>query len=219
MLFGVIMNFQSIIHEIQQLYPTSITQANTNHSSVNSEAESEASEAGLSAETRINNLIKIVTYIQNIELNYSFDKFDSCYTTASASPHAKDNAINISHANIQHPSHRVTLSAKKITEITGCNDKQTFIDVLFYLCGTQWHLLDPFYIYSYDDLDKKEHYFIELSEEDIAQSQLTGFLHHKTLSNENPIPFQLERTYIYLQLSEQAKQLIQSESMNYIQHN
>ena len=204
------MNFQSIIHEIQQLYPNSIAQSNANSKtsninnqpSKNSESEAEASETGLSAETRINNLIKIVTYIQNIELSGSFGSFDSSYAYA-------DN-----YANIQHPSHRIALSAKKIAEITGCNDKQTFIDTFFYLCGSQWHLLDPYYIYEYDDLDKKEHYFIELSEDDIEQSQLTGFLHHKTLSNGNPIPFQLERTYIYFQLSEQAKQLIQLQFMD-----
>lgn len=193
------MNFQSIIHEIQQLasqfYPTSIAQANAN---INNQPSMQ-SEAGVAItnETRINNLIKIVTYIQNIELDsYAV----SCYATT--------------HANIQQQSHKITISTKKIAEITGCYDKQAFIDALFYLCGTQWHLLDPFYIYEYDDLDKKEHYFIELSEDEIVQSQLTGFLHHKTLSNGNPIPFQLERTYIYFQLSEQAKQLIQLKSMN-----
>ena len=191
------MNFQSIIHEIQQLqfYPTSITQSNVNSktSNINNQPSTQ-SESGIAItnETRINNLIKIVNYIQNIELN--------SYTTT--------------HANIQQSSHRITISTKKIAEITECNDKQTFIDAFFYLCGSQWHLLDPYYIYTYDDLDKKEHYFIELSEEDIEKSQLTGFLHHKTLSNSNPIPFQLERTYIYFQLSEQAKQLIQLKSMN-----
>lgn len=201
------MNFQSIIHEIQQLalqfYPTSLAQVNANNDpSVNSETKTEASETDLSSETRINNLIKIVTYIQNIELSDSFGSFDSSYAYA-------DN-----YANIQQSNHRITISTKKIAEITGCNDKQTFIDTFFYLCGSQWHLLDPYYIYSYDDLDKKEHYFVELSEEDIEKSQLTGFLHHKTLSNGNPIPFQLEKTYIYFQLSEQAKQLIQLQSMN-----
>lgn len=187
------MNFQSIIHEIQQLqfYPTSIAQSNANDktSSINNQLSMQ-SEAGVAITngTRINNLIKIVTYIENLKLD--------------------------SYANIQQSSNNIIISAKKIAEITGFNDKQTFIDALFYLCGTQWHLLDPFYIYEYDDLDKKEHYFIELSEDEIAQSQLTGFLHPKTLSNGNPIPFQLERTYIYFQLSEQAKQLIQLKSMN-----
>lgn len=202
------MNFQSIIHEIQQLQfsPTSIAQANANNKTSNiNNQQSMQSEAGVAItnETRINNLIKIVTYIQNIELDsYAV----SCYATTYAN-------VN-SDANIQQPSHKITISTKKIAEITGCNDKQTFIDTFFYLCGSQWHLLDPYYIYEYDNLDKKEHYFIELSEEDIKQSKLTGFLNHKTLSNSNPIPFQLERTYIYFQLSEQAKQLIQLKSMN-----
>ena len=152
---GVIMNFESIIQEIQQ-YKASFP------------------ERFISDEQK-ESLIKVVSYV-------------SSHT----------------HSNNTQP---LNLSLKQIKEITGCDDKQAvkvFIDVLFYLCGTQWGILEPVYKYHYYDKNAMYYHFIQLTEDEVTKACETGLLDNqelKRLCGDNPVYYNPKDIHIFLKLS------------------
>lgn len=102
----------------------------------------------------------------------------------------------------------LNLSLKQIKEITGCDDKQVvkvFIDVGFYLCETKWGILKLVYHYSYYDKNTMHHHLIELTEDEVAQSNETGLLDNqelKRLFNNNPVYYNPKDIYISFGLNE-----------------
>jgi hypothetical protein len=99
------------------------------------------------------------------------------------------------------------LNLTKIKEITGCDSKrvsQVFIDVFFYLCGTQWGILKPVYKYHYYDQNTMYYHFIQLTEDEVTKACETGLLDNqelKKLCGNNPVHYNQKDIHIFLKLS------------------
>lgn len=99
------------------------------------------------------------------------------------------------------------LNLSKVKEITGCDGKQAFqvfIDIFFYLCGTQWGILEPIYKYHYYDKNTMYYHFIQLTEDEVAKACETGLLDNKELKNlcgNNPVYYNPKDIHIFLKLS------------------
>ena len=123
----------------------------------------------------------------------------------------KENLIKVvsyvsshTHSNNTQP---LNLSLKQIKEITGCDDKQAvkvFIDVFFYLCGTQWEILEPVYKYYYYDKNTMYYHFIQLTEDEVARACETGLLDNqelKKICGDNPVYYNPKDIHIFLKLN------------------
>ena len=103
------------------------------------------------------------------------------------------------------------LNLAKIKEITGCNGKQTsqvFIDIFFYLCGTQWGILEPVYKYHYYNKNTMYYHYIQLTEDEVAQANETGLLDNqelKRLCGNNPVYYNPKDIHIFLKLSHKLR--------------
>ena len=96
------------------------------------------------------------------------------------------------------------LNLSKVKDITGCDDKQVFIDVFFYLCGTQWGILEPVYKYHYYDKNTMYYHFIQLTEDEVTKACETGLLDNqelKRLCGDNPVYYNPKDIHIFLKLS------------------
>ena len=90
---------------------------------------------------------------------------------------------------------------KRISEITGDSEKETILDVLYFLCGHKWHLLES--VYRYTSLYDKEP--IELEEDELTEIREIGYIYIN--NGRLRSVFDPSNLFITFTISENAKKL------------